>query len=134
MQISFPIGRRWAARASVLAALMAAVVVFLPPSASATGAAYVPGKVVVGFRSASSAALEAAIAARSGAELESAPEPGGALLDVRRGETVRAAIARLRAHDLHRSPNASPHPVTEPVALRGCSAYEIEQWWARRPR
>ena len=99
MQISFLTGRRWAARAGVLVALMTAVVAAIPTSAAATaaGASYVPGKVVVGFRTASSAALEAAIAARSGAELESAPEPSVALLDVRRGETVGAAIARLRA-------------------------------------
>ncbi len=86
MQISFPIRRRWAA---VIAAVL--------PAAAHAASASVPGKVVVGFRAAPTIALEADIAARGGALLDSAPEPGVALVQVRRGETVSAAIARLRA-------------------------------------
>src|SRR5947209_14049192 len=102
MQILSPIFRRWAAVIGVLAAAAAAAAV--PGSAGAgagsptgSAAASVAGKVVVGFRATPTAGVEAAIAARSGATLESLAEPGVALVGVRRGETVTAAIARLRA-------------------------------------
>jgi serine protease len=111
MPILSLISRRRAALAGVLAACAAAGLSGAAGAPRASGHAvaaghtvaaaarpdYVPGKVVVGFRFAPTAAVEAEIAARSGAALESLAEPDVALVDVRRGETVRAAIARLRA-------------------------------------
>jgi serine protease len=90
---------------AAIAAVMLAVGVAMTAPArapAATGAArppadYVPGKVVVGFRTRPSVAVEAAIAARSGARLESSADPGTALVDVPARESLASAVARLRA-------------------------------------
>jgi serine protease len=86
-------------RCAAVLAMMLAVGVGMTATASAAGSAasYVPGKVVVGFRTLPSAAAEAAIAARGGARLDSSAEPGTALLDVSARESLAGALARLRA-------------------------------------
>ena len=96
MPITFLI-RPCAAILAVMLAVGAGVVAPAAASATRPGAAYVPGKVVVGFRTQPSAALEAAIAARSGARLDPTTEPGTALLDVPARESLASALARLRA-------------------------------------
>ena len=85
-------------RVAVLAAALgAAVATALAAGASGASAAdYVPGKVVVGFRTTSTPSLEFDIASRTGARVESLPEPRVAVLDVGRGETVGGEVARLR--------------------------------------
>ena len=88
--------------AAMLAVLAVGVGMAAPARAPAAAsairphAAYVPGKVVVGFRTLPTAALEAAIAAHSGAVLDSTSEPGTALLDVPARESLASAVARLR--------------------------------------
>jgi serine protease len=52
---------------------------------------------VVGFRSASNAALDAFIAAESGARLAATPESGVAVLELAARESLPGALARLRA-------------------------------------
>jgi serine protease len=86
--------------AAVSAMMLAAGVGMVAPatgSAASPAAAYVPGKVVVGFRAGPTAAAEAAIAARGGARLDSSTEPGTAVLDISARESLASALARLRA-------------------------------------
>lgn len=68
-------------------------------AAAPAGAAppYVPGRVVVGYRSAPSPMLQADIASRTGARPQSPATPDAQLYRVPAGESLRTAIARLRA-------------------------------------
>ena len=80
-----------------LAALAVALAAVLVAPACALGADYVPGEVVVGYSSGAPAAKVMAVDARAGGRRTAAPAPPAVrVVRTRRGESVRAAMARLR--------------------------------------
>jgi serine protease len=79
-----------------LVLLAAAAAVLLAAAAPADAARYVPGRVIVGYAYGTSASARASIAHAAGTLSGRRLPDGARLVRTRRGETVDAAIARLR--------------------------------------
>jgi serine protease len=100
--------RRLAAFAAVLGATMIG-------APAAFGAGYVPGEVVVGYASGTTPAKVMAVDARAGVGQSAIPAPLGAkIVRTGRGQTVRAAAARLRRQTgvAYAVPNYIAHEAT----------------------
>ena len=81
---------------ALLLALACAGVLGLPATASATGAPYVPGVVVVGISPHGSAGASDAALVHAGMRSEQAPEAGVREVALRPGVSVQTALKRLR--------------------------------------
>ena len=83
-------------RAALALALSCAALLALPPSGDAAGAPYVPGVVVVGIAPHSPATASDAVLVHAGMQSAQTPEAGVRVVALRRGVSVKSALARLR--------------------------------------